>query len=85
MQTEVIVALIVGSLALIGAIINSVTSARKNDLEILRGIITELRTKINELECENADLKNWAERLVAQIKENGQTPVKFIKHPKAEN
>jgi hypothetical protein len=78
MQTEAIVALIVSGLALVGAIATALLSASKNDLEVLRGIIAELKDKIGELECENKDLKDWAERLVEQVKEAGLSPVKFI-------
>lgn len=80
MQTEVIVALIVSGLALVSAIVTALISAKKDDLEVLRGIIAELKDKIAELECENKDLKEWAERLVKQVKDAGLSPVTFIQH-----
>ena len=85
MQTDVIVALIISGLALLGVIFNSIVSAKKNDLDILRGIIDELRKRIDELECENRDLADWAERLVNQVKGLGKTPVRYIRNCKDED
>lgn len=86
MQTEVVVALIVSGLALLSAAFTAILSARKTDLDILRGIIEELRKtieglekKVSELECENKDLKDWAARLVDQVKDAGLKPVQFIR------
>ena len=82
MATEVTVALIMGALALLGTLVTFLSSARKNELELLRGVIAELRKRIEELEDTNEDLENWAERLVCQVKEAGLIPAKFIRHRK---
>jgi cell division protein FtsL len=84
MSTEATVAIIMAAGALIAAVVNIYQSASKNDLEILRGIIAELRTEIEDLKAENGDLKDWAERLVCQVKENGLKPVEYIRHRREE-
>lgn len=78
METEVVVALIVSGLAFAGVVITAINSASKDDLDVLRGIIAELRAKIAEMECEKRDLKFWAERLVKQVIDAGLSPVAFI-------
>jgi hypothetical protein len=80
MQTEVVVALIVSGLALISAVVTAVISAKKDELNILRGIIAELKDKVRDIECENKDLKDWAVRLVNQVKAAGLKPEEFIQH-----
>jgi hypothetical protein len=91
MATEVTIAIIVSSLALIGSLITIITAAKKNDVEtlsedvnILRGIIKEskdyiqeLKEYIEELEIDKEDLQAWAEKLVCQIKNAGLVPEKF--------
>ncbi len=79
MSTEATVALILASISLIGMVVNYFVSARKNDLDILRGIIDELRKEVAELKEENADLKTWAERLCSQLIAAGKRPVEFIR------
>jgi hypothetical protein len=79
MQTEVLVALIVSSIALISAVVTALVSAKKNDLDILRGIISELRKEVEKFKCENRDLMNWAKRLVNQVKEAGLVPEMLIR------
>lgn len=79
LSTEAIIALIVSGLALIGTIFTFIQAARKNDLDILRGIISELRDRIQELEDKNGDLEAWAEALCCQVKELGHDPVKFMR------
>lgn len=79
MPIEATIAIIVSSLALIGSIVTVATSAKKNEVEVLRVIIQELKDRVNELEIDNRDLENWAERLVCQVKNVGLEPVKFIK------
>ncbi len=79
MSTEATAAIIIAVISLIGVIITNFVSARKNDLDILRGIIGELRTEVDELKSENADLKSWAERLCNQIIQIGKRPVEFIR------
>jgi len=77
MSVEVVITIITASLALIGSMVTIGTSAKKNDVEALRGIIQSLKEQIDELEHNNEDLKDWAERLVCQVKEAGLEPVKF--------
>ena len=79
MQNESVIAIFVAVLALLGTIITALVSAKKNEVEALRGIIAELRDQVDELRCENKDLKNWAERLVNQVKVAGLTPVEFFR------
>jgi hypothetical protein len=82
MSTEATAAIIIAVISLIGVIISYFVSARKNDLDILRGIIDELRKEVDELKAENADLKAWAERLCCQIIKTGNKPVEFIRRNK---
>jgi len=77
MATEVTIAIIASSLALLGTIITVITSAKKNDVEVLRGIIQELKDYVEELEADKEDLQAWAEKLVCQIKNAGLVPEKF--------
>jgi len=79
MSTEATVAIIIAGLALLGTIITFAASARKNEVEILRGIIQELKDYVEQLECDKEDLQDWAERLVSQVKGAGLEPVKFIR------
>lgn len=80
MSVEITVALIVSGLALLGTLITFLGSARRTELDILRGVIDELKEQIEELKATNADLEDWAERLVCQVKDLGVIPVKFIRH-----
>jgi outer membrane murein-binding lipoprotein Lpp len=79
MGTEIIVALIVSSLALIGTIITFWKAAKKDEVDALRGIIQELKAYVNDLEYDKEDLQAWAEKLVCQVKEAGLTPVRFVR------
>jgi len=45
-------------------------------------LITPLQNRIEELDTELKDWKNWAERLVKQVKKLGQEPVPFISSKK---
>jgi hypothetical protein len=80
MSGDIIAALVVAGLSLIGSVVTIATSASKNDLEVLRGIISELRDQIEDLESDNNDLEAWAEQLCCQVKDLGKDPVKFIRH-----
>jgi hypothetical protein len=80
MATEIWVALIGSGLALAGTIVGYVRSAKKDELDVLRGVIDSLNERIQQLEDNNADLEDWAERLVCQVKEAGLLPAKFIRH-----
>jgi hypothetical protein len=80
MTENVIVALVIACLSLLGTAITIFTSASKSDLAILRGIIAELREQVDELESVNNDLETWAEQLCCQVKGLGQDPVKFVRH-----
>ena len=77
MQTEVIVAIIMAAASLIGSGFVFFKGAKKDEVDALRSIITELRTYIDNLERDKEDLEFWAERLVCQVKEAGLEPVKF--------
>lgn len=79
MQTEATVAIIVSAFALLGSVVTFAISARKNEVEILRGIIQELKDYVEDLECDKEDLQLWAERLVCQIQGAGLEPVKFVR------
>lgn len=48
-------------------------------IEPMQKKIDTLQAQVNELEAENADLKDWAERLVAQVKSFGCEPAKFTR------
>ena len=48
-------------------------------IDPLKKRIDELESTVEELKAENADLKEWAERLVAQVKSFGCEPAKFIR------
>lgn len=78
-MTAEAVTLIVALVALAGSIYNNRSSAKKNEVDSLRGIITELKEYVHDLECDKEDLQVWAERLVCQVKEAGLEPVKFIR------
>ena len=77
MSTEATIALITAGIALIGTIGSFLWSAKKTDLDILRQIIDELKEEITGLKRANRDLKRWASKLVAQVKELGGTPVDY--------
>ena len=79
MSVETTVAIIVAGLALLGTIVTFFMSARKNELDILRGIIKELKDYVEELEIDKEDLETWAEALVCQAKDAGLMPVKFVR------
>lgn len=79
MQTEATVAIIVSAFALLGSVVTFAISARKNEVEILRGIIQELKDYVEDLECDKEDLQLWAERLVCQVQGAGLEPVKFVR------
>lgn len=82
MSTEATVAIIMAAGALLAAVVTFFSSASKNELDVLRGIIAELRTEIEDLKAENANLKEWAEKLCCQIKEAGLKPVEFTRPSK---
>lgn len=77
METAIIVAIIMAAASLIGSFFAYRKGAKKDEVDALRSIITELRTYIDGLERDKEDLECWAERLVCQIKEAGLVPAKF--------
>jgi hypothetical protein len=77
MSTDATIAIIVASFSLIGTAVTLFITARKNDVEILRGIIDELRDELDALKRANRNLKKWAQKLVAQIKELGGEPCEY--------
>lgn len=79
MQPETAIAIIASALALLGTIITFVGSAKKDEVEVLRGIIQELKEYVSDLEDDKEDLQAWAERLVCQVKDAGLEPVKFVR------
>lgn len=48
-------------------------------IEPMQKKIDALQIKVSELEAENADLKEWAERLVVQVKSFGAKPAEFLR------
>ncbi len=79
MSPEIVVAIIVGVASLGGSVLVYLKGAKKDEVEALRGIITELKEYVHDLECDKEDLQVWAERLVCQIQEAGLEPVKFVR------
>lgn len=79
MATEIIVALIMAFVSLVGSIFVFFKGAKKDEVDALRGIIQELKDYISEIETDKEDLQSWAERLVCQVKEAGLEPVKFVR------
>lgn len=79
MGWENVVAIIIALLALVGTVVTARASAKKNEVDALRGIIEELKNYIDDLEGDKEDLQTWAERLVCQVKEAGLEPVKFFR------
>jgi predicted nuclease with TOPRIM domain len=79
MSTGDLVGIIIATIALVGVIIQSQTTARKDAFDELSKLYDKLKEKVDELEAENLDLKDWAERLVCQVKGAGMNPVEFIR------
>jgi cell division protein FtsB len=84
MTEPLAIALITGTIGFITSIIAIVVGwfnvkDLREIIAALREEVKELRGKVKELEDENADLKNWIERLVCQIKDAGMKPVDFFR------
>jgi predicted RNase H-like nuclease (RuvC/YqgF family) len=47
--------------------------------QTVMSLIAPLREEIDNLKADREDLKDWAERLVCQVKELGHTPVEFVR------
>jgi len=87
MTTVEIIILVIGGSGLGGlalGIYNAVIGFRKGTIEEWRGLleeqrklIDELKKKLEEREDEIEDLKDWAGRLVNQVRELGHEPVMF--------
>jgi len=63
MDTVTIITLAISIATAIGTLVGYRTAARKTDLDVLRGIIAELRLRIEELETENERLQQRIEEL----------------------
>lgn len=46
-------------------------------IQPLKDRVAELEREVELLQCENANLRLWAEALVAQLKEAGKEPVEY--------
>jgi len=60
------ITLVISVATAVGALVGYRASARRADVEILRGIIAELRVRIDELEEENARLQARIDELEAE-------------------
>ena len=87
MSDTVFAALIMGLLALVGVCVNAWQAykrdkhaAKKDDVDVLRGIMNELRSRMKDIEDDNADLRSWAACLCNQIVTLGHIPVPFERH-----
>jgi len=74
-------ALITGTIGIVIAALTAHSAATKTELESLRMTITSLQTenkrlreRLDDLEEENGVLRDWAERLVRQIRGLGGEP-----------
>ena len=77
MELETAVTVITIIVALLGAVASFYSlsnSARKDAFDQLKVIVDQLKEKVDELETENEDLKDWAERLVRQVRAAGLEP-----------
>ena len=77
MNIEATVAIIIAAFSLIGTVVTLIITARKNDLDILRGIIGELQNEVKQLKAREKNLKHWAERLVQQVIQLGGKPCEY--------
>ncbi|MEM5775881.1 MAG: hypothetical protein AAGU05_12840 [Anaerolineaceae bacterium] len=82
-STEIIVAIIVGVFSFGGSLLLYLKGAKKDEVDALRGIITELKNYVDDLEADKEDLQAWAEKLVCQVKDAGLEPAKFLRSPRA--
>jgi len=72
-----ILALVTGVLGFVISLYAVISSARKTELEILRGVIAELRQKIDDLESEVEKWKLLYRGLVGWVEEQGLDPPEF--------
>lgn len=79
MTAEIWVAIIVAAASLGGSILVYLKSAKKDEVDALRGIIKELKEYVEDLERDKEDLQVWAEQLVRQIKDAGIEPARFVR------
>ncbi len=68
---------IVGAVGSFSAILLSIRSKPYEMLKMADERLTRLEERITKLEEENELLRDWAERLVAQVKSLGAEPVKM--------
>lgn len=77
LSSEVLVALIMAFGSIIASAVAIILG--RSNVKDLREIIAELRSEVDDLRNDNEDLKDWAERLVCQVKDAGMVPVSFIR------
>lgn len=91
MDTDITVALIGIAGVLVGSLVSWLFQRGKNKADItkvitdtamsliqpLKAELEDLKREVKRLKAENADLKDWAEALVCQIKELGKEPIAF--------
>jgi regulator of replication initiation timing len=51
-------------------------------IDPLKKRVEELEREVRALQCENLDLRTWAEALVEQIKSLGKEPVAYVRRVK---
>lgn len=78
MSIAEVIAVLTGVGGLIVSIYAALSSARKNEVDILRGIIAELRQEIKGLEKEIEAWKCRFERLVEWVNSKGLNPPDFL-------
>lgn len=79
MSGEILIALIMSTASIIGSVFVYRKGAKKDEVDALRNIITELKSYVDDLECDKEDLQTWAEKLVCQVKDAGLEPAKFVR------
>ena len=96
MESVIVVALISAASGIAGAVIAGAWQRGKMQAdadgvkadtneqirETVMGLITPLRERIEDLECEVVDLNNWARELVCQVQGLGGQPVAYKRSPR---
>lgn len=87
MNAEAAVAIVSTLIAVISVLISlltAVSAAKKDAFEQLQKLVTTLQTRIEELEAENGDLRDWAEKLVDQLHKAKIRPAQYFPKRKLE-